>query len=89
MLVEALRERYCGRCQICAWDSPVVYGTGLCEAHHVRWLSRGGSDDLSNPCLICPNHHRTIHSCDAQFDWSDHAFVLEVSGSRCGWWIMS
>ena len=75
-LVEALRELYGGRCQICACDPPVVYGTGLCEAHHVRWLSRGGSDDLSNLALLCPNHHRAVHSCDAQFDWKDHAFVF-------------
>ena len=75
-LVGALRELYGGRCQICAWDPPVVYGTGLCEAHHVRWLSRGGSDDLSNLALLCPNHHRAVYRCDAQFDWEDHAFVF-------------
>ena len=88
-LVDALRELYGGRCQVCAWDPPVVYGAGLCEAHQVRWLSRGGSDELSNLALLCPNHHRAVHSCDAQFDWKDRLSCSEGFVSRRGWWSTS
>jgi 5-methylcytosine-specific restriction enzyme A len=73
-LVDALRALYDGRCQICAWDPPIIYGAGLCEVHHVRWLCRGGGDELSNLVLLCPNHHRAIHRCDAPFDFGDLSF---------------
>jgi 5-methylcytosine-specific restriction enzyme A len=46
-LVEQLRELYAGECQICAWAPRRCYRTELCEAHHVRWLSRGGDDALT------------------------------------------
>jgi 5-methylcytosine-specific restriction enzyme A len=75
-LVEQLREIYLGECQICGWAPRRSYGAELCEAHHVRWLSRGGSDDLGNLVLICPNHHRAIHRCDAPFDFDRNAFVF-------------
>jgi hypothetical protein len=26
--------------------------------------------------LICPNHHRAIHRCDAPFDFEHNAFVF-------------
>src|SRR5262249_11631984 len=63
-LTEHLRDMYDGQCQICAWAPRERYRVELCEAHHVRWLSRGGSDSLGNLVLICPNHHRAIHRCD-------------------------
>ena len=75
-LVADLRRRYAGRCQISGWDPRREFDHDLCEAHHIRWLSRGGDDDLSNLVLISPNLHRAIHRLDAQFDWRDHAFVF-------------
>jgi 5-methylcytosine-specific restriction enzyme A len=75
-LVEQLRDLYAGECQICAWAPRRSYGAELCEAHHVRWLSRGGSDMLANLVLVCPNHHRAIHGCDAPFDFRCNAFVF-------------
>jgi 5-methylcytosine-specific restriction enzyme A len=73
-LVEQLREMYVGQCQICGWSPRPAYGVELCEAHHVRWLSRGGDDTLANLVLVCPNHHRAIHRCDAPFDFGSNAF---------------
>jgi hypothetical protein len=26
--------------------------------------------------LICPNHHRAIHRCDAPFDFEQNSFVF-------------
>lgn len=76
-LVENLREIYNGKCQICTWSPRSIYGSDLCEAHHVRWLSRGGIDDQANLVLLCPNHHRAIHRVDAPFDWSNRSFVFK------------
>ncbi len=76
-LVDELRELYDGCCQICSWSPRSIFGVDLCEAHHVRWLSRGGNDALHNLVLVCPNHHRAIHLCDAQFDWGANGFVFQ------------
>jgi len=75
-LVEELRDLYAGECQLCGWAPRRRDGTELCEAHHVRWLSRGGGDTLTNLVLVCPNHHRAIHRCDAPFDFGCNAFVF-------------
>ena len=42
-LVHQLRDLYAGECQICAWAPRRHYQAELCEAHHVRWLSRGAT----------------------------------------------
>jgi hypothetical protein len=68
-LVERLQATYDGRCQICRWDPRDTYSASLCEGHHIQWLSRGGTDALDNLMLVCPNHHRAIHACDAPLDW--------------------
>lgn len=81
-LVEHLREMYSGECQICGWAPRHTYGTELCEAHHIRWLSRGGDDILGNLVLICPNHHRAVHSCDAPFDFELTAFIFTGASEK-------
>jgi hypothetical protein len=73
-LVENLQEMYSGKCQICLWDPVNKYGNSLCEGHHIQWLSRGGSDELSNMVLVCPNHHSAIHRTDAPLDYDDFSF---------------
>lgn len=73
-LVENLHEMYSGKCQICHWDPVNKYGNSLCEGHHIQWLSRGGSDELSNMVLVCPNHHSAIHKTDAPLDYNDLSF---------------
>jgi 5-methylcytosine-specific restriction protein A len=81
-LVEQLRDLYAGECQICGWAPLRRYGSELCEAHHVRWLSRGGDDALENLVLVGPNHHRAIHRCDAPFDFECNAFVFASMKER-------
>ena len=73
-LATELRAVYAGRCQICEFSPRERYGEELCESHHVHWLSRGGSDELVNLALLCPNHHRAVHRCDAPFDFADMSF---------------
>lgn len=75
-LVEELRARYRGRCQLCAFDPQLVYGRGICEAHHIVYLSRGGGDALDNMVLVCPNHHEAIHATAAVFDFEDLRYVF-------------
>lgn len=75
-LVTELREMYSGICQITGWNPRELYGYDLCEAHHIRWLSRGGEDDVSNMILIAPNIHRAVHRADAPFDWQKRSFMF-------------
>lgn len=73
-LVRELRDLYEGRCQVCLWAPRDIYGPDICEAHHLTWLSRGGLDELTNLALLCPNHHRAVHLCDAAFDFESLSF---------------
>ncbi|WP_296665863.1 HNH endonuclease signature motif containing protein, partial [Demequina sp.] len=50
----ALLERD-GGCAIC--HAPPSW----CEAHHVRWRSRGGTSDLSNGLMLCTACHHRLH----------------------------
>ena len=79
-LVDRLQQMYDGRCQICRWDPVDEYGKPLCEGHHIQWLSRGGDDTIDNLMLVCPNHHRAIHRCDAPLDWLN--FTLDFGTHR-------
>jgi hypothetical protein len=73
---QLLRERYQGRCQLTGWDPRRDLGLDLCEVHHVRWLSRGGSPTLENMVLVAPNLHRHIHAVDAAFCAVERGFWL-------------
>lgn len=68
-LVEELRLLYKGQCQICN-SAPFNGAFGsIVEAHHIKWLCRGGEDALDNMIVLCPNHHAAIHAVDPEFDF--------------------
>lgn len=75
-LVNELHDLYRGRCQLCAFDSPVVYNVPSAEGHHIVYRSRGGEDTLENMVLLCPNHHTVVHKADATFDYATHMFTF-------------
>jgi 5-methylcytosine-specific restriction enzyme A len=75
-LVRELHELYGGRCQVCAFDSPAVYGAPSAEGHHLVYLSRGGEDSLANVVLLCLTHHAVVHKADATFDHGRLAFLF-------------
>jgi len=43
-------------CAICGWND------AACDIHHIIPRSAHGSDDHSNLVILCPNHHRVLHS---------------------------
>lgn len=53
LVAEVLGEH----CERCGYDR----NTRILEVHHIVKRSRGGSDDLYNLCLLCPNCHREAH----------------------------
>jgi 5-methylcytosine-specific restriction protein A len=56
-------EAAAGSCESCSLPAPFIKadGTPYLEVHHVRWLSRGGSDTVTNAVALCPNCHRRFH----------------------------
>ena len=43
-------------CVLCGWND------STCDIHHIIERKNGGSDDLTNLIIVCPNCHRVIHS---------------------------
>lgn len=43
-------------CVICGWNE------STCDIHHIIEKSKGGLDNISNLIIVCPNHHRMIHT---------------------------
>lgn len=50
-------------CEVCGWKSDIKDDSGefYIEMHHLKMLSEGGSDKISNAVLVCPNCHRALH----------------------------
>jgi 5-methylcytosine-specific restriction endonuclease McrA len=52
-----------GICEFCGVKAPFMTdeNESYLEVHHVRFLSCGGSDTVSNAVAVCPNCHRAFH----------------------------
>lgn len=52
-----------GKCNLCGKPAPFNRSDGspYLETHHVKWLSKGGSDSIDNTVALCPNCHRKMH----------------------------
>ena len=46
------------QCEFCAWRAPSV---SILHVHHVLPIAHGGTNDLANLVLLCPNHHAVAH----------------------------
>lgn len=63
----SLKELYSYRCQICNKQIGEKYGVQVIEAHHIDPFVESLNNDASNLIVICPNHHRVIHSVEPVF----------------------
>lgn len=45
------------KCIVCGFDK-------IIDVHHLVAKSKGGSHDLSNLIILCPNHHKMMHHAD-------------------------
>lgn len=58
-----------GSCQLCNNNAPFyIEGKPYLESHHVKWLSKGGEDDINNMVALCPNCHKKMHYLDLKED---------------------
>lgn len=61
MIVKKLKQKYDYKCQICGYSFHMNNGNDYCEAHHIKKLSRDGSQHPKNTIILCANHHRMFH----------------------------
>ena len=47
------------------------------EAHHLKWLSKGGTDTIDNVVALCPNCHRKMHELNDKDDIKKLKMVLD------------
>jgi 5-methylcytosine-specific restriction protein A len=80
-VVQYVRRRASGRCELCANLGPFVVSDGLpfLEVHHVKWLSDGGEDTTENIVALCPNCHRKMHLINSEDDVNQ---LLKVTSSK-------
>lgn len=69
-VIELAKQRAKGVCQLCGLSAPFndKQGNPYLEVHHIIWLSRDGSDKLSNTVALCPNCHSRMHIVDDELD---------------------
>jgi len=78
-VIKKLKARYKGLCQITGDKllSCKKYDTDVTEAHHIRYLSRGGLDEVSsNIIIISPEWHRVIHKENLKYDAKSLSFIF-------------
>lgn len=51
-----IREMLGNKCSDCGWDK------GFCHVHHIIPKSAGGTDELENLIVLCPNCHQIRHN---------------------------
>ncbi len=80
-VAEYARKTSHGFCQLCGKTAPFadLSGRPYLEVHHVKWLSKGGSDTCDNVVALCPNCHSRMHVLD---DPKDVMKLEEVIANR-------
>ena len=63
-IIDDLKMRYKGECQLCGAKVGCDFGEEIVEAHHIEYFSQTQNNDSSNIIVLCPNCHRLIHKCD-------------------------
>lgn len=53
---KGVRYFFYDRCSLCGWDE------APCDVAHILSRKDGGSDELDNVTMLCPNHHR-MYDC--------------------------
>jgi len=60
---ELAKRRAKGICQLCKREAPFKNKNGepYLETHHIKPLSKAGTDTINNTVALCPNCHRKLH----------------------------
>jgi len=72
---ENLKQLYSYRCQICGEVIGSEYDTHVIEAHHIIYFAKSQNNNSDNQIVVCPNHHRIIHSANPTFIKKDLLYL--------------
>jgi predicted HNH restriction endonuclease len=75
--IESLKQLYGYSCQICGVEHNSFFGVNVVEAHHIEYFSQSQNHRPTNIVILCPTHHRLIHTGKAKFEKQRKAFVYE------------
>ena len=78
-IAEYAKLRADGFCQLCEEKAPFYTKNNKphLEAHHLKWLSKGGTDTIDNVVALCPNCHRKMHELNDKDDIKKLKMVLD------------
>lgn len=70
LIAKIVKIRAAGVCQLCNRPAPFYNknGEAYLECHHVMWLAKGGTDEISNAVALCPKCHKKLHILDGNND---------------------
>lgn len=74
-VIDTLKKKYKGTCQICGISSLEEYGVDISEAHHIEYFSKSLNNHPKNIAILCPTHHRLVHALEATFDRNNKTFI--------------
>lgn len=70
-----LKRLYNYRCQICGQLISAPYGDKpVADAHHIDFFTQSLNNNYDNIMILCPNHHRVIHTYRPLFKRQSKAF---------------
>jgi len=76
-MIKVLKRHGC-ECAICGWNE------STCDVHHIIPKSKGGSDENDNLILVCPNHHRILHTIKDKYSY-EYLKSLSIKEKYCNW----
>lgn len=63
-----LKQLYDFRCQVCGMSVGDDYGMhSIVDAHHIEPFTISLNNNFDNIMILCPNHHRILHTCGGVF----------------------
>jgi 5-methylcytosine-specific restriction enzyme A len=79
-IINYLKNLYDYHCQICGtyFDK---YNVRFIEAHHIVPFVQTMNNDTDNIMIVCPNHHRIIHSAKPEF-FPREEYLIYPNGFR-------
>lgn len=73
-IISDLKQLYDHHCQICGTCFE-KYDIRFSEAHHIDHFVHSMNNDSDNILIVCPNHHRVIHSATPEFHYNGQFFI--------------
>lgn len=74
-IIQSLKARYNGKCQICGFSSLAEHGVDVSEGHHIDHFTKSKDNRPTNLAILCPTHHSLVHALDAVLDRETKEFV--------------